>query len=54
MDALDECSNRGERDKSFDALAEVEGWDQIRVHLLVTSRPETDIKSALEDRHASR
>lgn len=49
MDALDECSNREERDKLFEALAEIEGWDQIRLHLLVTSRPETDIKSAMED-----
>ena len=49
MDALDECSNREERDILFDALAEIEGWDQVRLHLLVTSRPETDIKSAMED-----
>ena len=41
--------SREERDQSFDALAEMEGWDQIRLHFLVTSRPETDIKSAMED-----
>ena len=54
MDALDECSDREERDKLFDALAEVESWDQIRLHVLVTSRPETDIKSAMEDGNAFR
>lgn len=54
MDALEECSDREERDRLLDALADIEGWDRIRLHILVTSRPETDIKSAMEDGTAFR
>ncbi len=56
IDALDECKNRKEhqqdhqQDYRQDLLAWIKGFreDLGNVHILVTGRPEEDIKSAIE------
>ncbi|KAK1991679.1 purine and uridine phosphorylase [Colletotrichum falcatum] len=50
LDALDECRTRkGLRNEGLlDWIASVLSLPQVNIHLLVTSRPEHDIKSALE------
>lgn len=43
-DALDECTQRSEL---LNLLAKIAGWDHQNLHLLMTSRLERDIESAL-------
>jgi hypothetical protein len=45
LDALDECTDRAELMSIFESIA---GWHLDGLHLLVTSRRERDIESALE------
>lgn len=52
LDALDECNQFEERAQLIDILAELEIWHGVR--LLTTSRPENDIKSAMESSAYSR
>lgn len=49
LDALDECSQE-ERSQKRGLLSRIKDWvvsQQVSIHLLVTSRPEQDIKSTL-------
>jgi len=45
IDSLDECS---ERVKLLDWIADITGWKMGKLHLLVTSREERDIKHRME------
>lgn len=45
LDALDECE---ERDHLFEVLEEMGRWEDVNIHLLLTSRDEKDIKDSLE------
>ncbi|MCJ1352896.1 MAG: hypothetical protein MMC33_002880 [Icmadophila ericetorum] len=49
FDALDECPKDGEREDLLDLLAKIKICSPSNVHVLVTSRPEVDIKDALQD-----
>ncbi|KAF7539653.1 hypothetical protein G7054_g1964 [Neopestalotiopsis clavispora] len=51
LDALDECKPRGELLSWLCSIAQ-SSLAQVTIHLLVTSRPEQDIKTAIK-RHAS-
>ena len=45
IDALDECNDQ---DELLKVLTKIASWDLDHLHLLVTSRPEPDIKYSLE------
>ncbi|KAF3385972.1 Ankyrin repeat and KH domain-containing protein 1 [Talaromyces pinophilus] len=45
LDALDECQNRNDL---FNFLEEIGSWQDINIHLLLTSRDERDITEAIE------
>jgi len=47
IDALDECPKDGERGELLTLIEEIHARQLSRIHLLVTSRPETDIKEML-------
>lgn len=44
LDALDECT---EREELMDSINDIIGWKDEKLHLLATSRRETDITEAL-------
>ncbi|KAH0556011.1 hypothetical protein GP486_006046 [Trichoglossum hirsutum] len=49
LDALDECPlGGGERERLLTAIHEIHDWSNKRIHMLVTSRVEIDIKHELE------
>lgn len=45
LDALDECNSRGELMRLIESI---EAWDQANLHMLLTSRSETDIRSTID------
>ncbi|KAL8840097.1 MAG: hypothetical protein Q9176_004119 [Flavoplaca citrina] len=45
LDALDECNSRGELLRLIESI---EAWGQADLHMLLTSRTETDIRSTVE------
>lgn len=45
LDALDECQDQNDL---FDFLEEIGSWQDIKIHLLLTSRDERDITEAIE------
>jgi ankyrin repeat domain-containing protein 50 len=47
IDALDECAKSGERGELLTLIEEIHAWSLSKIHLLVTSRPEPDIKAVL-------
>jgi hypothetical protein len=47
IDALDECAKGGEREELLALIEEIHAWSLLNIHLLVTSRPEPDIKAVL-------
>jgi ankyrin repeat domain-containing protein 50 len=47
IDGLDECAKIGERGELLTLVEEIHAWSLSKLHLLVTSRPEPDIKSLL-------
>jgi hypothetical protein len=47
IDALDEYAKIGERGELLTLIEEIHAWSLSKVHLLVTSRPEPDIKAVL-------
>lgn len=53
LDALDECTTKGEkappREKLLSWMKDLLNSEQRNVHLLVTSRPEQDIKSVISE-----
>lgn len=50
IDALDECPQRDyERKEALDLIEEMKSWSSTKLHLLVTSREETDIKERIVD-----
>lgn len=49
-DALDECPKNEEgrlRQEFLELITEVNAWSRSKIHLLVTSRPEPDVKEVL-------
>ena len=46
LDALDECNQNEERAKLLKTLSELEMWEGLKI--ITTSRPEQDIKTAME------
>lgn len=49
-DALDECPNNGEeelRGELLKLIIEIKAWSKSKIHFLITSRPESDIQTAL-------
>ncbi|TVY38543.1 Ankyrin repeat and KH domain-containing protein [Lachnellula occidentalis] len=47
IDALDEFAKIGERDELLTLLGDINSWSLPTVHLIVTSRPEPDIKAVM-------
>jgi ankyrin repeat domain-containing protein 50 len=47
IDALDECAKIGERGELLTLIKDIHAWSLSKVHLLLTSRPEPDIKAVL-------
>jgi hypothetical protein len=47
IDALDECPRDGDREEVLGLIAEMKTWSPSNLHLLVTSRQETDIDEKL-------
>ena len=45
LDALDECNSRGEL---LRLIGTIGAWDQADVHILLTSRSETEVRSTIE------
>jgi len=45
--ALDECAKNGERGELLTLIKEIHAWSLSKMHLLITSRPEPDIKALL-------
>lgn len=44
IDALDECPNKeGEREKLLKVIESIHGWNSTSVHIMATSRKESDI-----------
>jgi len=49
LDALDESPRGKHRGHVLQALVDLRGWSEAGLHLLVTSRNETDIRDVLRD-----
>ncbi|CAG8957981.1 hypothetical protein HYFRA_00000324 [Hymenoscyphus fraxineus] len=48
LDALDECPNdKAERDQLCQILIQIKGWGLQKLHTIITSRPEDDLKKSL-------
>ena len=47
IDALDECPRDGDREEILGLIAEMKSWSPSNLHLLITSRQETDIEEKL-------
>jgi len=47
IDALDKCLRDGDREEVLGLIAEIKTWSPSNLHLLVTSRQETDINEKL-------
>lgn len=47
IDALDECPKDGDREEILGLIAEMKTWSPSNLHLLITSRQETDIGEKL-------
>ncbi|KAI9726230.1 MAG: hypothetical protein M1834_009085 [Cirrosporium novae-zelandiae] len=47
VDALDECPKGESREELLELIEDLNAWSPSKIHLLVTSRPELDIKSKL-------
>jgi hypothetical protein len=50
LDALDECANREEL---LETLEQIKSWKLASLHILVTSRPEREIKTSIQSYVAS-
>lgn len=49
MDGLDECpKSGGERDRLLSVIHEIYGWEMGSLHILATSRRETDIEESIQ------
>ena len=49
VDALDECAeDNGEREELLEIIAEIHSWQQKQLHILTTSRQQSDIEVMLE------
>jgi hypothetical protein len=49
LDALDECPRTEGREGVLESLEEMRKWDVPNIHLLITSRDESDIRQSLDD-----
>lgn len=52
LDALDESPRNKHRKEVLQALADLRGWSEPGLHLIVTSRDEVDIRDELQPTHA--
>lgn len=48
IDALDECPDDGEREALLEVITEIHSWQAQQLHLLTTSRQQTDIEDVLK------